>query len=127
VAEVEGHTFAIPLANVREAVQIDESDIFSVDGHEAMTLRGATLRLARLTRVFEIAERRMSSKHYVVVTMAGSQRLGLVVHKLVGSQDVVMKTIGPSLRSVRGFAGAADLYEEVVAADRRRAQQARAL
>jgi two-component system chemotaxis sensor kinase CheA len=141
VAEVEGHTFAIPLANVREAVQIDESDIFSVDGHEAMTLRGSTLRLARLTRVFEISERRMSSKHYVVVTMAGSQRLGLVVHKLVGSQDVVMKTIGPSLRTVRGFAGAADLgeerlglvidtptlYEEVVAADRRRAQQARAM
>jgi two-component system chemotaxis sensor kinase CheA len=139
VAEVEGHTFAIPLANVREAVQITEDDIFSVDGHEAMTLRGSTLRLARLTKVFDIPERRISAKHYVVVTMAGSARLGLVVHRLIGGQDVVMKTIGASLRSVRGFAGAADLgeerlglvldtpslYEEVVASDRRRAQQAR--
>ncbi len=143
VAEVEEHTFAIPLANVREAVQITEADVFNVDGHDAMTLRGATLRLCRLTSVFELPparNRTPSSRHFVVVTMAGSARLGLIVDRLVGSQDVVMKPIGNSLRDVRGFAGAADLgderlglvldtpslYEEVVHADRRRNAQSRA-
>ncbi len=143
VAEVEGHTFAIPLANVREAVQVSESDVFTADGHEAMTLRGSTLRLCRLSSVFELDRGRVpsrSTKRFVVVTMAGSARLGLIVDRLVGGQDVVMKTIGNSLRDVRGFAGAADLgderlglvldtptlYEEIVLADRRRAQLARA-
>ncbi|MFO0555632.1 MAG: chemotaxis protein CheA [Polyangiaceae bacterium] len=138
VAEVAGHVFAIPLANVREAVPVSESDIFTVDGHDAMTLRGSTLRLCRLSHVFELDTSRVPTpaRRFVIVTMAGSARLGLIVDRLVGGQDVVMKTIGPSLRSVRGFAGAADLgderlglvldtpslYEEVVAADRRRAQ-----
>jgi len=142
VAEVEGQTFAIPLANVREAVQISESDVFTADGHEAMTLRGATLRLCRLSSVFELDRNKSAnktSKRFVVVTMAGSARLGLIVDRLVGGQDVVMKTIGNSLRDVRGFAGAADLgderlglvldtptlYEEIVLADRRRVHQAR--
>jgi len=142
VAEVEGQTFAIPLANVREAVQISESDVFTADGHEAMTLRGSTLRLCRLSSVFELDRTKSAnktSKRFVVVTMAGSARLGLIVDRLVGGQDVVMKTIGNSLRDVRGFAGAADLgderlglvldtptlYEEIVLADRRRVHQAR--
>lgn len=142
VAEVEGHTFAIPLANVREAVQLSESDVFTVDGHEAMSLRGSTLRLARLSSVFELerAKRtRANARKFVVVTMAGSARIGLIVDLLVGGQDVVMKALGPSLRSVRGFAGAADLgeerlglvldtpslYEEIVSSDRRRGAPAR--
>ncbi|NUP09312.1 MAG: chemotaxis protein CheA [Polyangiaceae bacterium] len=142
VAEVEGHTFAIPLANVREAVQLSESDVFTVDGHEAMTLRGSTLRLARLSSIFELERGKRahrSTKKFVVVTMAGSARIGLIVDLLVGGQDVVMKALGSSLRSVRGFAGAADLgeerlglvldtpslYEEIVASDRRRGTVAR--
>ncbi len=137
VAEVEGHTFAIPLANVREAVQLSESDVFTVDGHEAMSLRGSTLRLARLSSVFELEAARRptrTAKRFVVVTMAGAARIGLVVDQLVGGRDVVMKALGGSLRAVRGFAGAADLgdeqlglvldtpslYEEIVAGDRRR-------
>ncbi|HTJ84623.1 MAG TPA: chemotaxis protein CheA, partial [Polyangiaceae bacterium] len=56
VAVVEDHVFAIPLANVREAVPISDSDIFSVDGHEAMTLRGSTLRLCRLSQVFDLPD-----------------------------------------------------------------------
>jgi len=142
VAEVERHTFAIPLANVREAVQLSESDVFTVDGHEAMTLRGSTLRLCRLSTIFELERSRAaprSAKRFVVVTMAGSARLGLIVDGLIGGQDVVMKSLGPSLRSVRGFAGAADLgeerlglvldtpslYEEIVASDRKRGALAR--
>ncbi len=140
VAEVEGHTFAIPLANVREAVQLDEDQVFTVDGHEAMSLRGSTLRLCRLSTVFELERaKRKSSRKFVVVTMAGSARLGLIVDLVLGRQDVVTKALGPSLRSVRGFAGAADLgeerlglvldtpslYEEIVAFDRRRGAAAR--
>ncbi len=136
VAEVRGHVFAIPLANVREAVPVSDADVFSVDGHEAMTLRGSTLRLCRLSAVFELAgpEPKPGDRQFVVVTTAGNSRLGLIVDKLVGGQDVVMKALGPSLRGVRGFAGAAELgderlglvldtpslLEESVATDRRR-------
>jgi two-component system chemotaxis sensor kinase CheA len=152
VAEVGRHVFAIPLANVREAVPVREGDVFTVDGHEAMSLRGTTLRLCRLSQIFEIDEDARigrgilgtgsmgPSRKYVVVTMAGNSRLGLVVDRLVGGQDVVMKPLGPSLQAVRGFAGAAELgdeelglvldtpalLEEVIASERKRTDRIKA-
>jgi two-component system chemotaxis sensor kinase CheA len=45
----------------------------------------------------------------VIVLLAGNRRLGLVVDRLLGQQDIVIKPLGPSLRAVRGIAGATDL------------------
>jgi two-component system chemotaxis sensor kinase CheA len=116
LVQVEGQTFAIPLANVREAVTLNEAEVFNVDDHEAMTLRGTSLRLARLSHLFDLGQGRRhgvaGSRRFVVVTAAGANRLGLVVDRLVGGQDVVMKALSPSLRGVRGFAGAAELGDQ---------------
>ena len=40
--------------------------------------------------------------------------LGIVVDKLVGQQDIVLKALGKSLKSVRGFAGATELGDQRV-------------
>jgi two-component system chemotaxis sensor kinase CheA len=42
----------------------------------------------------------------------GQRKLGLVVDHLEGQQDIVIKPLGPSLRNVRGFAGAAELGDQ---------------
>jgi two-component system chemotaxis sensor kinase CheA len=41
--------------------------------------------------------------------------LGFVVDALQGQQDIVIKSLGRSLSSVRGFAGATDLGDQRVA------------
>lgn len=116
LAEVGGQVFAIPLANVREAVPLDDADRLEIDGHEAMSLRGATLRLCRLAQVFDLeppkSGPRSTRGRLVVVAVAGSSRLGLVVDRLLGTRDVVMKPLGASLSKLRGFAGAAELGDE---------------
>jgi two-component system, chemotaxis family, sensor kinase CheA len=45
----------------------------------------------------------------------GNRRLGLVVDKLVGQQDIVIKALGRSLKGVRSFAGATELGDQRVA------------
>ena len=40
---------------------------------------------------------------------------GFVVDSLEGQQDIVIKSLGESLRKVRGFAGATDLGDQQVA------------
>jgi two-component system chemotaxis sensor kinase CheA len=50
----------------------------------------------------------------VVVATLGSRRLGLVVDSLIGQQDIVIKPLGESLASVRGFAGATELGDQRV-------------
>ena len=113
IVEVGELTFAIPLANVREAVTLVQGEAFRVDGNEVMTLRGTTLRLCRLETFFELPQPAVPlEKQFVVVTTAGATRLGLVVDRLIGSQDVVIQALGASLRTVRGFAGAAELGDQ---------------
>ncbi|WP_437782946.1 chemotaxis protein CheA [Sorangium sp. So ce1097] len=56
-----------------------------------------------------------SKRKYIVVASVGARRLGLVVSTLIGQQDVVIKALGPSLASVRGFSGATELGDQRIA------------
>ncbi len=131
VVKLGERLFAIPLANVQEAVMLEPGLVRVIDGREVVTLRGSTLQLCRLARLFGIegreddstgwgshpvAERpgtkQLSMRQYIVVTAVGARRLGLVVSTLVGEQDIVIKALGPSLKGVRGFAGASELGDQ---------------
>jgi two-component system chemotaxis sensor kinase CheA len=46
--------FAIPLANVQEAVVLDVGAVREIDGREMITLRGSTLPLCSLSRLFDL-------------------------------------------------------------------------
>jgi two-component system chemotaxis sensor kinase CheA len=132
VVKIGQRLFAIPLANVQEAVVLDPTGVRNIEGREVVTLRGKTLQLCRLARLFglegvqdgpsgwgtrhsEATTLGTNQREYVVVTMVGARRLGLVVGTLVGEQDVVIKALGPSLKGVRGFAGASELGDQRIA------------
>jgi two-component system chemotaxis sensor kinase CheA len=137
VVKLGERLFAIPLANVQEAVVLDPSGVRNIEGREVVTLRGSSLQLCRLGRLFglddgpdpwsgtssgrlmvhapDTAEKRARPREYVVVTVVGARRLGLVVSTLVGEQDVVIKALGASLKGVRGFAGASELGDQRIA------------
>lgn len=114
IVHVGAQPFAVPLSSVQEALLFDASSVRLVDNREMMTLRGATLPLVRLGRLFEIDQEERRARSFVVVVAAGTRRLGVVVDHLEGQQDIVIKPLGPSLRRVRGFAGAAQLGDQRV-------------
>ena len=131
VVKLGERLFAIPLANVQEAVVLEPTGVRNIEGREVVTLRGSSLQLCRLSNLFGIedqpaawttrtgpvpaVERNGRVREYVVVTVAGARRLGLVVSTLVGEQNVVIKALGPSLKGVRGFAGASELGDQRIA------------
>jgi two-component system chemotaxis sensor kinase CheA len=116
--EVAKQTFCVPLASIEEAIVLDESLIRLLEGREVMTQRGATLPIVRLARLFELeaptTSRATAQRSYVVIGSVGNRRLGLVVDRLLGQQDIVLKALGKSLKSVRGFAGATELGDQRV-------------
>jgi two-component system chemotaxis sensor kinase CheA len=115
LVRVGDQTFAIPLSSVSEAIAFDGAGVRVIDEREAMRLRGATLALCRLGRLLGIAEGADAPRRrFVVVTMLGARRLGLLVDHLYGQQDIVVKPLGKSLRQVRGFAGATELGDQRV-------------
>ncbi|MFT5353688.1 MAG: two-component system chemotaxis sensor kinase CheA [Polyangiales bacterium] len=114
IVEVREHSYAIPVASVQEAIVLDPATVRRIDGREVVTLRGETLPLCRLSTLFS-AGGAAPEREYIVVCTAGARRLGFVVDSLDGQRDVVIKALGKSLRSVRGFAGATDLGEQRLA------------
>jgi len=52
VVRIGERLFAVPLANVQEAVVLDPATVRLIDGREVVTLRGSTLQLCRLARLF---------------------------------------------------------------------------
>ncbi|WP_394832821.1 chemotaxis protein CheA [Pendulispora rubella] len=116
IVETAGRTYAIPLASVEEAIVFDERDVRAVEDREVMNQRGRTLPICRLWKLFGLApEAAATGKRFVVIAAVGNRKLGFVVDRLVGQQDIVIKALGKSLSHVRGFAGATELGDQRVA------------
>jgi two-component system chemotaxis sensor kinase CheA len=119
IVEIAGRSFAIPLASVEEAFVYDPALTRNVEGREVLSLRGQSLPICHLSSLFQVDAfddaSDTSRKFYVVTVAVGIRRLGVLVDRLEGQQDIVIKPLGRSLKSVRGFAGAAELGDQRVA------------
>ncbi len=112
VIETARQTFCIPLNSVLESIMVSAADIETVEGHEVVSLRGKTLPILHLSRIFELQTnyRYMDpARIYVVIVGLAQHRVGIVVDELLGQQDVVIKPLGRALRGVPGIAGATEL------------------
>jgi two-component system chemotaxis sensor kinase CheA len=108
--------YAIPLNSVLETLLVDRSEIQRSEGREILNLRGQPLILRRLREEFalerEEGDPARSRKHYVVVLGLGEMRVGLLVDRLAGQQDTVIKQIRGPIRQIRGVAGATEVGDQ---------------
>jgi len=114
IVEVSTETFAVPLSSVLESLMITRDKIETIERREVISLRGETLPLLRMDRVFRLPHMEEGEFLYVVVVGVAERRLGLVVDRLVGQQEIVIKSIGEKLKSVTGIAGATELGDNEV-------------
>lgn len=105
LVDVSGEIFAIPLVSVIETVRIKETEIHSFEGREVLKLRDSVLSLIRLDEIYELQES-LDDDIYVVVVGLAEKRLGFVVNKLVGQEEIVIKSLGDYLSGNEGIAGA---------------------
>jgi two-component system chemotaxis sensor kinase CheA len=112
IVGVADQRFAIPLTSVLETLLVEPASIQRSDGREMLNLRGQPLALRRLAREFGLPEGGSGGKHYVVVLGLGDARLGLLVDRLDGQQDTVIKPIQGPIQNVRGVTGATELGDQ---------------
>jgi two-component system chemotaxis sensor kinase CheA len=116
LVEIGKDLFAVPLASVEEAILLDEKLVRTVESREVLTVRGTSLPICRLAKLFGLPPvERYRKGAFVVIAQVGARRLGFVVDELVGQQDIVIKPLGKSLGGVRGFAGATELGDQRIA------------
>ncbi len=106
LVEVEGEVYSIPLSSVLETIRVDQRKFHMIGGQEVLKLRDMVLPLIRLQRVFNVQQRdEIQDFCYVVVVGAADKRMGLVVSRLVGQQEVAIKSLGNYLANIPGIAG----------------------
>ncbi|CAM4483679.1 chemotaxis protein CheA [Paenibacillus phoenicis] len=109
-------TFALPMNSVIEIVRISHKEIHSVKGQAVVKIREKIVPLIALHDLFGMPGGRRKTKHvFIVVVGLAEKRLGLVVDELIGSQEIVVKSIGSYVGQVEGVSGATVLGDGSVA------------
>lgn len=105
MVEVSGETFAIPLSGVLESIRIHGDEIHDVGGNEVIKLRERLLTVHRLDRFFWQKSNDSRDYEYIVVVGSGEKRGGLVVDRLIGQQEIVIKALDDYLGDLPGISG----------------------
>jgi two-component system chemotaxis sensor kinase CheA len=116
LVESAGRTFAIPLAPVIESLKLTGRDIRSINGRETLRLRDRIIPLIRLSDFFELPQAPATERQYAVIVGRGDKRVGLVVDRLRGQQEVVIKPVDTA---IAGAAAAVALAGATIMGDGR--------
>lgn len=114
LVEVSGQTFALPLSGVLEGLSVEESELHEASGSELFRLRDRLLPVKRLWRFFSLPEPQQGAG-YLVVVGSGEKRGGLLVDRLLGQQEIVVKGLDDYLGDPAGVSGATVLGDGTVA------------
>lgn len=118
MVEVGVEKYAIPLGNIDTIEDIMPDEIKLVQSQEVIHLRGSVIPIIRMNEVLEMENYESSSEgdsQIVVVVKKGDQRVGLVVDKLLGQQETVIKSMGHHITNAKLFSGATILGDGEVA------------
>ena len=132
VAHVGDQIFAVPQTAVGEVVEVDATTLHAFERNELMPYRGGTLPMVRLSELFSVPSTHRGRYHAVVVG-TGQAAIGLIVDRVAGQREVVVKAISDPLIRVDGVSGATELGDgrvvlilDVAALSRTRRKHARA-
>ncbi|MFN8458006.1 MAG: chemotaxis protein CheA [Anaerolineae bacterium] len=128
LVSVRGGVYAIPLASIIESLYLSEVDINTVKGSPAITWRNSVLPLLDLREFFNTTNTIFrpatangsngssnGAKPAVVTVAWGKLRAGLVVDKIIGKQDIVVKSLSSIIGDVPGLSGGAILGDGHIA------------
>jgi two-component system chemotaxis sensor kinase CheA len=108
---MEQAAFAVPVENVREIVTITDDCILSVGGRRVCDIRGEFLPLVDMDEIFSwpTAAADQAPRGAVLVMHAGSRAVAVCVSSLLGTQDLVVKSLDENFMRIRGLGGASIL------------------
>jgi two-component system chemotaxis sensor kinase CheA len=126
LVRIRGIVFAIPMDDVREIVSVADTDVLTIRDKQAFEVRGQYLPLLSIDSLLtwnstsavsseiedESRNRRLTD---VAILQSAGRAMGLRVDELIGSQDVVIKSLTDHFIGIHGLAGASILGDGTVA------------
>mgnify|MGYP000926769652 CR=1 FL=1 len=117
LVRVGGGIYALPLSSVTETLRVPVTDIQKLQQQEAILLRGRVLPVVRCSNLFHCTSEIPADARdiLVVAVKVGERQIGLAVDRLLGEQEVVIKSLGDLIGDVPGLSSAAILGDGTVA------------
>ncbi len=125
MVEVGREKYALPLSSIVTVEDVRPDEIRYVHTKEVINLRGTVIPIVRLSEVLdveEISEEELDSNEFedkesmeVVIVRKGDKQAGLVIDKLLGQQEIVIKPLGKYIRVPKVISGATILGNGEVA------------
>ena len=115
LVQVQEEMYAIPLGSIDSTINIEPTDIQTVQNKEVIVLRGEIIPIIRMEEALQVPHTKDSDELFVVVVHAGEAKAGIVVDNLIGQQEIVIKTLGNLFAGLKLFGGATVLGDGKVA------------
>jgi two-component system, chemotaxis family, sensor kinase CheA len=113
IVHAGGQLFVIPAANVERVMSVAWKDVRTVENRETISLDGQAVAMVRLSDVLALPRSRevgpQAEAMEVAVLGQGGVRIAFGIEKILGEQEVLVKSLGPQLVRVRNIAGASVL------------------
>jgi two-component system chemotaxis sensor kinase CheA len=97
IVEVDRERYAVPLSHVAETVRAEPEAIRQINNQGVTQWRGDLIHVADAGAVLGTPAPSGARRPFYVVMTAGARRRGLLVDRLIGHQDIVVKGLDPAL------------------------------
>ncbi len=97
IVEVDRERYAVPLSHVAETVRAEPEAIRQINNQGVTQWRGDLIHVADAGAVLGTQDSSGEPRPFFVVMTAGAKRRGLLVDRLIGHQDIVVKGLDPAL------------------------------
>lgn len=120
LVKVHREILLIPLMNIRETIKVKPQDIKLVHNFQVVNVRNEIIPILRMDKELDIPddpyEQEENGKGLPLIIIEYRKKaLGLVVSKIIGEQDIVVKPLPAFVKRTKGIAGATILGDGKVA------------
>ncbi len=109
IVDVAGYTFAIPFEHIVRTHAYGPRDISSVAHQKMLLADGVLIPFVELASLLGLSSREHEGEGSLTAVLVESQHrvVGLGITHVSGEQDLLIKSLPPLLRDMRGFSGSA--------------------
>ncbi len=115
MVDIGEEIYAISLGSIETIEDVNVNDIKYVQSKEVINLRGNVIPIIRLREVLDIEPDETTENLTVVVVKKGDKSAGLVIDRLIGQQEIVIKSLGKYINNTKLIGGATILGDGEVA------------
>jgi two-component system chemotaxis sensor kinase CheA len=122
IVRVSDWRYAINVGQIIELLYVDPTDVVGRDGRRSIPWQGRTIPLIELrfllglggARVFQQAEMVEGGPYLgprvpVFITRSGEKHVAIAVEQFEEQREIIVKSLGPHGRKIKGVIGAVDL------------------